>query len=164
LSILVHRKVVVFVLGVAFGLAAVFALSRASMAASPHGGPPELFTVDMVVEDACPDFPVHAEGTLEAKAIENPDGTFIFVGPGFSITLTNLEDPDNQITVHAAAAFHDTRLPDGNILSVVTGRLIEWSPLQLFIGRHTLLIGERGDVLEFVSSQGKTVDLCARLD
>jgi hypothetical protein len=165
LSILVHRRMLVFVLGVAFGLAAVFALSRASSAASPNGVPPELLTVDMVEEDACPDFPVHFEGTLKAKAIEKPDGSFIFVGPGFRMTLTNLEDPDNQITVHnTAGAGHSTRLPNGNILLVVTGPHIEWPPLRLFVGRVTLLIdGDRGNVIRVVSSKGKTVDLCARL-
>ncbi len=163
-DVLVHRRTLVFVLALALGLALVFALSRASSADSPNGVPPEPDEVDMVVEDACPDFAVHFEGSGKVKEIQKPDGSFIFLGPGFRITLTNVEEPENQITVHNTAPFHDTFLPNGNILSVVTGQILVWPPLELFVGRHTFLIdGETFEIIEFVSSKGKEVDLCARL-
>jgi hypothetical protein len=169
MSVLVQRRHVVSVLAVAIGLALVFALSRASMAApstpdEPNPNAPMPLEFDRVEEDACPDFAVRFEGTGMLKEIEKPDGTFIFLAPGFRITLTNVEEPENQITVHNTAAFHDTFLPNGDILSVDTGQFLVWPPLQLFVGRHTLLIdGETFEIIEFVSSQGKTVDLCAQL-
>jgi hypothetical protein len=102
-SMLFHRRTLTM-LAVAFGLAIVFALSRASSAESPNGVPPEPFVVDMVVEDACPDFAVHFGGSGKIKEIKTPDGGFLLPAPGSSITVTNIEEPDNQVTVHNTAA------------------------------------------------------------
>jgi hypothetical protein len=167
---LFHRRTLTFVFAVAFGLALVFSLSRASLAEhrdthepNPNGVPPEPFEVDFV-DDACPNFAVHFEGSGKLKDIEKPDGSFIFLAPGFRTTLTNVEEPENQITVGNNAPFHDTFLPNGDILSVVTGKILFWPPLQLFVGRHTFLIdGETEEIIRIVSSKGQEIDLCARL-
>jgi hypothetical protein len=163
MSVLVQRRLVVFVLAVAFGLALVFALSRASSADSPNGVPPEPFVVDMVVEDACPDFAVHFEGGGKIKEIQTPDGGTLLPGPGSRITLTNVEEPENQVTVHNTSAWKFTPLPDGTTLLVIPGQVLSWPPLELLVGRHTALLDSDGEIIEEVRSQGKEVDLCARL-
>jgi hypothetical protein len=157
MSSLLPRRLVVFVLAGALGLALVLVLSRASSAA-----PPEPDEVDMIVEDAC-DFPVHFEGSGKVKTIELSDGRTIEVAPSFRVTLTNLEEPDNQVTVHNTAAFHITPLPNGAALFVITGQILSWPPLELLVGRHTFLIDSEGNET-LLSSAGQEIDLCARLD
>lgn len=117
----------------------------------------------MGAEAAC-DFPVHFEGSGKIKEIEKPDGILLLPAPGFSITLTNVEEPDNQVTVHNDSAWQFKPLPDGTTLLVVPGQFLVWPPLQLFVGRHTFLLDSEGEIIELVSSQGKEVDLCALLE
>jgi hypothetical protein len=107
MNVWVHRRMVVIVLGVAFGLALVFALSRASSAASPNGEDPEPVVFSNIEKNLC-DFRVLIEGEGKIKDIEKPDGSIISTGPGVTITMTNLEEPDNQITVSDTAAWHFT--------------------------------------------------------
>jgi hypothetical protein len=92
-----------------------------------------------------------------------PDGSLLLPAPGLSITLTNVEEPDNQVTVHNDSAWQEKPLPDGTTLLVVPGQVLSWPPLQLLVGRHTALFDSEGEFIEEVSSQGKEVDLCARL-
>ena len=161
MGVLGHPRTLVFVLAVAFGLALVFGLGRASSAASPNGVPPENFEVDMVVKNAC-DFAVHFEGSGKIKEIQKPDGGTLVPAPGSAITLTNVEEPANQVTVHNDAAWKYTPLPNGETLVEIPGSVISWPPLQLLVGRHTYLIDSKGNET-LVSSAGQEIDLCASL-
>jgi hypothetical protein len=122
MNVWVYRRMVVIVLGVAFGLALVFALSRASSAASPNGVPPEPFELNFIEENLCA-FPVLVKGDGKIKDIEKPDGSIISTGPGSRVTMTNLDEPDNQITVSNTAAFHNVPLSNGETLLVTMGQI-----------------------------------------
>jgi hypothetical protein len=170
---LLHRRTLAFVFALAFGLALVFALSRASSAASSNGVPPEPFRVSFIEQNLC-DFPVLVEGDGKVKDRERPDGSIISTAPGFSITMTNLEEPDNQITVTNTAAFHFIPLSDGETLFVGTGQFFLFldedfteelqQGIYLAIGRTTVVEDAEGnwDPSTF-RNDGQLIDVCAIL-
>ena len=174
MNVWVPRRMVVIVLGVAFGLALVFALSRASSAASPNGEAPKPFELNVIEENLCA-FPVLIEGEGKLKDIEKPDGSIISTAPGFSTTMTNLDEPDNQITVSNTAAFHDVPLSNGETLLVITGQIFLLfdedfteelqQGIYLAIGRTTVVEDAEGkwDASTF-RNQGQLIDVCAILD
>jgi hypothetical protein len=169
MSMLLHRRVVVFVLAVVIGVAVVFVLPKATSAA-----PPEPFEVSFIEAELC-DFPVLFEGSGKVKLIELPDGRIIDVAPGFRTTLTNLEEPDNQVTVHNTAAIHLTVLPNEVTLVVITGQIlvrvfpedVEESELHqgiyLAIGRTTWREDAEGNLIGSIRNEGELIDMCARL-
>jgi hypothetical protein len=161
-GVLVHRRTLVFVLAVAFGLILVFALSRASLADSPNGVPPEPFEDDHV-EDACPDFQGRFQESGKVKVIELSDGREIVTAPGVHITLTNVEEPENQITVNFNSAWHFTPLDNDEFLFVATGPLLLRPLLHLLRGRFVARVDSAGEIIEIVSFKGNDIDLCARL-
>jgi hypothetical protein len=172
-GVLGHRRMVVIVLGMAFGLTLVFALSRASSAASPNGVPPEPSEVNRIEENLCA-FPVLIEGEGKIKDIFTGDGSLIEVAPGFTITMSNLEEPDNQITVTDTAAWNFTPLANGGTLFVGTGQFFVLvdedlteelqQGIYLAVGRTTWVEDAEGtlDTSTF-RNDGQLIDVCATL-
>jgi len=164
---------VVIVLGVAFGLALVFALSRASSAASPNGNAPEPIVDSNIEENLC-DFRVLIEAEGKIKDIEKPDGSIISTAPGLTVTMTNLEEPDNQITVSDTAAWQFTPLANGETLFVGRGQFFLLfdedfteelqQGIYLAIGRITWVEDAEGnpDASTF-RNDGQLIDVCATL-
>jgi hypothetical protein len=179
-SVLVHRRIVGFVLAAAFGLALVLVLSGASSAApsNPHEPNPNApFPIDGEPDTLvgfC-DFLVVVEGEGKLKDIKKPDGSIISIAPGWRTTMTNLEEPENQITVHNTAPFHDTPLPNGDTLKVTTGQIFLLfdfdfteelqQGIYLATGRTTVVEDAEGnwDASTF-RNQGQLIDVCAILD
>ena len=173
MNVWVHRRMVVIVLGVAFGLALVFALSRASSAASPNGNDPEPLVVSNIEENLC-DFRVLIEAEGKIKDIEKPDGSIISTAPGVTVTMTNLEEPDNQITVSDTAAWQFTPLANGGTLFVGRGQFFLFfdedfteelqQGIYLAIGRTTWVEDAEGnpDASTF-RNDGQLIDVCATL-
>jgi hypothetical protein len=158
MGILVHRRVVVLALAVALGLTMILVGTRTTSAKPSSSEEPNPFTV----RGAC-DFPVLFEPSGRLNIIELPDGRTIVTAPGTTVTLTNLEEPDNQIRVVVTAAEHLTPQPDGTTLDVITGQILTWPPLELLVGKHTLLLNKQGKVIEMLSSEGQEIDVCALL-
>jgi hypothetical protein len=157
MGILEHRRVVVLALALALGLAMIL-IGTWATSAKP-GSPENSFTV----RGAC-DFPVLFEPSGRGlNILESSDDRTIVTAPGATVTLTNLEQPDNQITVVVTAAEHLTPQPDGTTVDVITGQILFWPPLQLLVGHHTLLLNKQGKVIEMLSSEGQEIDVCARL-
>jgi hypothetical protein len=157
MGILEHRRVVVLALAIALGLGMILIGTRATSA--EPSSPDRSFTV----RGAC-DFPVLFEPSGRGlNILELPDDRTIVTAPDTTVTLTNLEQPDNQITVVVTAAEHLTPQPDGTTVDVITGQILFWPPLQLLVGHHTLLLNKQGKVIEMLSSEGQEIDLCARL-
>jgi hypothetical protein len=173
MNVWVHRRMVVIVLGVAFGLALIFALSRASSAASPNGVPPEPFGFSNIEQNLC-DFPVLVEADGKLKDIEKPDGRIISVAPGLSITMTNQEESENQITVSDSGVYHVTPLPDDEELWAITGTVFLLfdadfteelqQGIYLVHGRTTFVQDAEGnwDPSKF-GIEGQVTDVCATL-
>ena len=155
-------RLVVLVLGVTLALAVAVAvvLPRDASAA-----PPEPVDDTFVIEGVC-DFPVLANFTGKVKFIDLPGARAITTSPGLRVTLTNLEEPANQVTYVITGAFHDTVLANGNLAVVATGRNLLFDPsfgMFLTIGRFTFLADAEGTPLTRPTGTGRMIDVCAQL-
>ncbi len=165
-AILHRRRLVVFTLAVALALAVVVVLPRASSAA-----PPEPVNDRFVAEGYC-DFPVLVEGTGHVKIRELPGGDFLLTGRVVS-TLTNLDDPENQLIDRGGGSGRITPLTDegleGDVLVVARGHNFLFDPgegIFLTIGRVTFTVAGGpfvGGDINILESKGKVIDVCARL-
>jgi hypothetical protein len=170
-AILHRRRLVVFALVVALALAVVVVLPKATTAApSENAGPPEpAQPPTFTVEGAC-DFPVLFEQTYKVKFIDVPGEDFMLVFPpsGGTTTLTNLDEPENQVTVGGGGKGRVRPLENGEWLVKVSGHNILVVPDEgIFeVRRATFTLAppfEVGSELTILESRGKLVDLCAAL-
>jgi hypothetical protein len=162
-TILHHRRLVVIALAVALALAVVVVLPRASSAAPPE-------PVDVTVEIPGCEFPVLAEVSGKSKEIDLPSGKTLFTSPGLRITLTNLEELENQVTYVITGSFLATEQADGNFFVVARGRNLIFGPdvgMFLTIGRFTF-VGSNADgvfvALTPPTGEGRLIDVCALLE
>ena len=166
MDMLLHRRMLVLVVGAALALAVAFVLPKATEAVPPE----DLNITYPPVEGAC-DFPVLIEQTSKLKFIDVPGEDFMIVFPpaGGGTTLTNLEEPENRVTIGGGGKGRVTPLENGDYLVKVTGHNVLVVPgegIFLTIGRATFTLSppyEVGSELTILESRGKLVDLCARL-
>jgi hypothetical protein len=123
---------------------------------------PRPFERTFTVRNAC-DFPIRFEASGSLKTIVLPGDRTIVTAPGTTVTLTNLDEPEKQITVSVTASEHLTTQPDGRRVNVITGRILSWPPLELLVGQHTFLVNRQGRETEMLRSEGQVIDLCADL-
>jgi len=86
--------------------------------------------------------------------------------PGLSVTLTNLDHPENQVTLSITGSFHNTTLDNGNVQTVFTGRNLIFDPeagFVLAIGNFTSVFDAKGAVVEPLSGKGQLIDVCGLL-
>ena len=163
MDMLLHRRMLVLVAGVALALAVVLVLPRASSAAPP--GP-----VDVTTTLPGCDFPVEAEVSGKSKVIDLPSGQTLITSPNLRITLTNLTEPTNQVTYVITGSFLTTERTDGNLDVEARGRnLIFGEEVGIFltIGQFTF-IGREVDegvivALTPPTGEGSLTDVCALL-
>jgi|SRR5215212_8197071 len=165
MDMLLHRRVLVLVVGVALALTVAFVLPKVTTAA-----PPESADATFTVAGAC-DFPVFFEQTGKVKVIglPGPEGAFLVIFAGGSSTLTNLEEPTNQVTLRGGGIGRVTPLDNGDWLVEVEGHNILVVPGEgIFDVRHaTFTLAPPYDVgseLTILESQGKLTDLCTLLE
>ena len=99
--------------------------------------------------------------------IELPEGRTILTFPGLPVTLTNLDHPENQVTLSITGSFHNTTLDNGNVQTVFTGRNLIFDPeagFVLAIGNFTPVFDAKGAVVEPLSGKGQLIDVCGLLD
>jgi hypothetical protein len=163
MDMLLHRRVLVLVAGVALALAVVLVLPRASSAAPPGD-------VDADVTLPGCDFPVRAEVSGKSKVIDLPSGQTLITSPNLRITLTNVTEPTNQVTYVITGSFLTTERTDGNLDVEARGRnLIFGEEVGIFltIGQFTF-IGREADEGVIVAitpptGEGSLTDVCALL-
>ena len=174
-AILHRRRLVVFTLAVALALAVVVVLPRASSAAPPDQPPntnaPVFFEDDTVDTGYC-DFPVRYEATGHFKFRELPGGDFFLIVQSV-VTLTNVNNPENQLTLRGGGSGRVTPLTEegleGEVLVVVRGQNLLYDPgegIFLTIGKVTFTGAEGpfvGSDLTILESRGKVIDVCAAL-
>jgi hypothetical protein len=165
MNMLLHRRMLVLVVGAALALAVAFVLPKATAAAPPESLQPPTFTV----EGACA-FPVFFEQTGKVKFIDvpPPGEDFMLVFPGAVTTLTNLDEPENQVTIRGGGKGRVTPLANGDWLVQVSGHNILVVPGEgIFeVRQATFTLAPPYDVgseLTILESRGKFVDLCALL-
>jgi hypothetical protein len=103
--------------------------------------------------------------TGKAKFIALPGNRSIVTSPGLVVTLTNL-DNQNQETFGITGAFHQDTLSNGNLVTVVTGRNLLFDPLAGFvlaIGRFSFAFDATGTLIQPLQGKGKLTDLCKLL-
>jgi hypothetical protein len=164
MEMLLHRRMLVLVVGAALALAMVFVLPKATTAA-----PPESVDRTTLIEGTCA-FPVLLEETGKQKVIDLPGEDFLVTFPGLRGTLTNLEEPDNQMTLVEPGKGRVTPLENGDWLVVATGHNVLVVPgegIFLSIGRVEFILAppyEVGSELTILANQGRLIDVCALLE
>ena len=166
MDMLLHRRMLVLVAGVALALAVVLVLPRASSAA-----PPDPVDNTFVDEGFC-DFPVLREETGHVKFTELPGGDFLVRGQ-VATTLTNLDNPENQFFDPGGFSGRVTPLTDagleGDVLVEASGHNLLFDPgegIFLIIGQATFTVAggpSVGGDITILESHGQVIDVCAAL-
>jgi hypothetical protein len=160
-----HRGLAAFALAMALAVAlavAVVALPNAASAAPPE-------PVDVTATLPGCDFPVFAEVSGKSKVNELPSGQTLSTSPQLRITLTNLEEPTNQVKYVITGSFLATELDNGNFFVVARGRNLIFGPdvgMLLTIGRFTFIgFNDEGATVALTrpTGEGRLIDVCARL-
>jgi hypothetical protein len=163
MDMLLHRRMLVLVAGVALALAVVLVLPRATSAA-----PPEPVGVDTMLPGC--EFPVRAEVSGKSKVIDLPSGQTLITAPNLRITLTNLTEPTNQVTYVITGSFLTTERTDGNLDVEARGSNLIFGPevgIFLTIGQFTFIgfEADEGVVVAITppTGEGSLTDVCALL-
>jgi hypothetical protein len=162
MDMLLHRRMLVLVAGVALALAVVLVLPRASSAAPPE-------PVDVTTTLPGCDFPVEAEVSGKSKVINLPSGQTLTTSPNLRITLTNLNEPTNQVTYVITGTFLATERDDGNLFVEARGSNLIFGPevgIFLTIGQFTFIgFEDEGPIVAITppTGEGSLTDVCALL-
>jgi hypothetical protein len=164
MDMLLHRRMLVLVAGVALALAVVLVLPRASSAA-----PPGDVDVEDVTLPGC-DFPVEADVSGKSKVTDLPSGQTLITSPNLRITLTNLDETTNQVTYVITGSFLTTEQDDGNLDVEARGSNLIFGPevgIFLTIGQFTFTGFEADEGVVVATTpptgEGSLTDVCAVL-
>jgi len=150
-------------------MACVLAVTLALVAAEGAlAAPPEPSNDSYTAEGYC-SFPVLVEQTGQFKDRVLPGGEILRTGHT-PITLTNLDDPENQLIDHGGGfAGRITMLENGDVLVVATGHNFLFDPgegIFMTVGRAEFTVAsgpEVGGDITILESQGRLLDVCALL-
>jgi hypothetical protein len=109
------------------------------------------------------EFSVLIELSGKAKTIELSGERTIFTSPGLNVTLTNEDNPENQVTLNITGAFHQTVRENGDVETVVTGRNLVFDPeagFVLAIGRFSFVFDAEGNLVQPLQGTGQLIDVC----
>jgi hypothetical protein len=161
---ILQGRLVIWVLAAALALAVAVVVPRATSAAPPE----PVDETPIPIEGIC-DFPLQAELSGKSNVKELPGGRTLSTSPGLRVTLTNLEEPTNQVTYVITGSFLLTELDDGNQFVVARGRNIVFGPdvgMFLTIGRVTFVAVDADGTpiaLTRPEGNGRIIDVCAQL-
>jgi hypothetical protein len=161
---ILQGRLVIWVLAAALALAVAVVVPRATSAAPPE----PVDETPIPIEGICP-FPMEAELSGKTKEIDLGTGQTLSTSPGLRVTLTNLEEPTNQVTYVITGSFLLTELDDGNQFVVARGRNIVFGPdvgMFLTIGRFTFVAFDADGTpiaLTRPEGNGRIIDVCAQL-
>jgi hypothetical protein len=158
-----RKKLAVLVVG------SLMALLMVAFAATASAAPPEpVDSTPFLVEDICP-FPMEAQLSGKSKVKVLPGGRILSTSPGLRVTLTNHEEPTNQVSYVITGSFLETERADGNLFVVARGRNIVFGPdvgMFLTIGRFTFVAFDADGTpiaLTRPEGNGRIIDVCAQL-
>ncbi len=161
MNITSHRTLMVCVLAGALALAVALVATEGASAEPPQ---PVTFPPLELGKEYC-GFPVLYEVSGKTKVIDLPNGDTLFKNPGGRVTLTNLDEPTNQLTYVSTGTIRLTESENGELLLITTGRTVladENIGILVPIGRFTLVIDEEGHFSQ-PTGKGRLIDVCARL-
>lgn len=134
---------------------------------TPVDATPEI----LAAGEACP-FAISVVAAGKAGFIDlrnNPQFSAIAPAPGLKITVTNLSEPDNTVTVNASGAFRFVDLPDGSTEISAGGHNFLYAQTDIgatalaTTGPVTLRVSADGDFVGMDVSRARVRDLCAEL-
>jgi hypothetical protein len=119
---------------------------------------------------AC-EFPVLVEPSSNIKVIEVPERTgeeerTISIFPASSYTLTNVDEPENTVTLNTTGAQHQTTLANGDVVTVVTGLNLLGDPGAGFVlakGNFSFVFDENDVLIQELAGEGELIDVCELL-
>jgi hypothetical protein len=114
---------------------------------------------------AC-EFPVLVESSGKQKALELPGERIIFIFPDYYVTLTNVDEPTNQVTLNVTGSLHQTTLENGNEVTVVTGRNLLGDPkagFVLAVGTFSYVFDAKDRLIQPLTGEGQLTDVCTLL-
>jgi hypothetical protein len=164
MDMLLHRRMLVLVVGAAIALAVVFVLPRNASAAPPEPAD----TLEWTIEGAC-DFPVLLTQTPASTATQTelPGGVTLVAGRAI-LTATNLDTGKQVTDVGGGSAFVSLD-ENGDLFVVVrghTGLIVPDEGIFFTTGRATITVeppGTPGLPLTINENQGRLIDVCALL-
>jgi hypothetical protein len=112
---------------------------------------------------------MEAQLSGKSKVKELPGGRILSTSPGLRVTLTNIEEPTNQVSYVITGSLLIRELDDGNQFVVARGRSIVFGPdvgMFLTIGRFTFVgFDAEGTSLALTKPEGsgRLIDVCAQL-
>jgi hypothetical protein len=132
--------------------------------------PFELPAMEEPIGAACT-FPVLLEPSGRMKEIDVPERPgeakrTITIFPGESYTLTNLNEPENTVTLITTGAQHQTTLNNGDVVTVVTGLNLLGDPEAGFVlakGNFSFVFDKDGKLIQPLEGQGQLTDVCELL-
>jgi hypothetical protein len=159
------RIIMLSTLAIALGLTAILVGTTATLAQNTPTPIESTFTI----KGAC-DFPVLFESSGKFHVVELPGGVTFLHAPSGHYTLTNLEEPDNQVRVATFTSVKETPLSNSETLVEIKGHVFFFGPgsFELLVGHFTFLrkggSTSQGGSWELLSSEGRLdIDLCAQL-
>ncbi len=160
MDITLQRRMPVLVLSVALTVVLALMLPKTASAA-----PPDAVNSSVITVGSC-DFPVRIDISGKAKTVELPGGRAIVTSPGARTTLTNLDEPANQVSYLITGAYHQAELANGDLVVVTTGRTLLFDQsfgMFLAIGRFTFVLDEEGSFVQPPTGKGRMIDVCSLL-
>ena len=140
--------------------AAALILSAAPAFAAPPQPVDQKF--DVPAGAACT-FPVELVVTGKTKTIDLPGGSTIITAPGQDATITN-QDSGRSVRLNITGAFHVTTEPNGDVVTVASGRNVLLDPIAGFVlteGNFTFAFDAGGNLIAPLSGTGRVTDICA---
>ncbi len=141
----------------------VLVLGMPSAAAAQNDRKPQpVDETPFTLEGICA-FPIQLELSGKGKTIELPGGRTLVTSPGLRVTVTNLDNPDNQVTLNITGAFHQSVRENGDQVTKATGRNLLLDPEAGFVltrGNFSFAFDAQGNLIEPLSGQGQMTDVC----
>jgi hypothetical protein len=165
---------------IVLALSVILALTMAAptaLARSDNGTAPRDASGTIIVDPADPNpplpghcsFPIQLDLSGKEKVITLPDGSAIITSPSLFVTVTNLDSPENQVTLNITGTIHQTTAANGDVTYRITGRNLPFDPVEgvnLTIGNFSFVFDAEGNLLKsFAETDGKgqVIDVCALL-
>ena len=154
----------------ALGVVLALVLAAPMVSAQPNGEAPGDASGTIVVNPgdypgSC-DFPFSLDLSGKGKAIELPDGSLILTSPGLDVTVTNLDNPENQATFNITGSVHQSTSENGDVVTVMTGRNFAIDPVAgttVVIGRYSFVFDANGTLIQPQTGTGQRIDVCELL-
>jgi hypothetical protein len=116
-------------------------------------------------------FDVLVEPSSNIKVIDVPERTgeeerTISIFPASSYTLTNVDEPENTVTLNTTGAQHQTTLANGDVVTVVTGLNLLGDPGAGFVlakGNFSFVFDENDVLIQELAGEGELIDVCELL-